>query len=131
MNNATKLTADTAAGRVASIDGIEIETGLRNCADDPDFYAEIAGDYAETDNGIPLNDYFEANEWKKYQVLVHKMKSASYMIGAMKLGDMAKGLEDAANDESDIDYIKERHSEFIDAYDLMIKSIRNALGTNI
>lgn len=51
-----------------------------------------------------IGEYEKKEQWKEYTIEVHALKSTSKQIGAMKLSERAKNLEDAGN-RSDADMI--------------------------
>ncbi|MCR4793166.1 MAG: response regulator [Lachnospiraceae bacterium] len=47
-----------------------------------------------------IEDYYNAKDWKSYNVQVHALKSSSKMVGAVKLSNLAKQAETASGQEN-------------------------------
>ncbi len=112
-----KDTAGTFEERLMSEAGISLKTGMAFCGDMQSLYEDILSDYvnAAESKSKELDGYFYTKNWKDYRVLIHSLKSGSKTIGAEKLSEEAKRIEDAAK-ESDESFISEHHDEFIRAY---------------
>ena len=63
---------------------------------------------------------YDNEDWKNYIILVHGIKSAMMSIGAVKLSEMAKGLEFAGKAD-DYEYIRERHTSMTEEYARIMK----------
>lgn len=89
--------------------GLDTGEGIKNCNNDISLYRELIGLYAKesTEKVHLLHEYLEKGELKEYRVVIHAIKSTSRTIGAPRLYEMAKKLEDAA---------KEENRSFIDSY---------------
>ncbi len=59
-----------------------------------------------------INECYEKEDYKNYEILVHAVKSTAKMIGAEELSDRALALEQAA-DEADADFLRENHEDMI------------------
>jgi HPt (histidine-containing phosphotransfer) domain-containing protein len=73
-----------------------------------------------------LQEMYQEENWKEYQVLAHAVKSTSLSIGAVTLSENAKELEMAAQDEN-ISYITRHHEEVIEEYTSLLNRIKKAL----
>lgn len=96
------------------VHGIEIEKALLLYDNDFSIYSLVLREYLKdgrkrTDT---LTKFYEAQQLKEYQISVHALKSGSYAIGAMELGDLAKELEFAARDQ-EWTIVKQKHPELI------------------
>ena len=121
----TEESAETAgdAGGLSRYETIlDIETGMTYCMNDEDFYMEMITDYKVGDKTAKMQAYFEAEDWKNYQILVHTLKSNSLTIGAVMLSKEAKALE-AACEEGDVAYVKEHHSDMMGQYRALLGNI--------
>ena len=91
--------------------GVDIMTGLSYCAGDTAMYRTILDTYVKegSDRAHKIKTCFDTENWKDYGIYVHALKSSSKTIGAVKLSEIAAGLEAAAK-ENDIETIKTDHS---------------------
>ena len=101
---------------VLVIGDLDVEKGLMYCGN-RDNYLEILT--SQRDSGKETlkqtQDAFERQDWKNYIILVHGIKSAMMSIGAVKLSEMAKGLEFAGKG-LDYDYIQKNHQQMTEEY---------------
>ncbi len=77
---------------------LDIGQGCQNCGSD-EAYLDALTIFAEqlSDNADEIERYFRQKEWKNYTTKVHALKSTARIIGAGKLSEQAKRLEDAGN----------------------------------
>ncbi len=98
------------------IGDLDIEKGLMYCGNKEN-YLEILT--SQRDSGKETlqqaQDAYERQDWKNYIILVHGIKSAMMSIGAVKLSEMAKGLEFAGKGD-DYTYIEEEHLPMTEEY---------------
>ncbi len=104
--------------------GIDPQTGLKYCQNDPALYKTLLAEYAK---GKPakagnLEDNLKAENWKDYEIYVHSLKSTSKMIGAGDLFEQAARMEAAAG-EGDGAAIKKEHESMIKKYDAVTRAI--------
>ena len=97
--------------------GIDVDSGLRYCGGDVNFYIEILKNYINDykNKSQDLNDFYNKVDFKEYQTLIHALKSVSKTIGAEKISELSKALENAAK-ENDMKFIMEHHDEFLMIY---------------
>ena len=90
--------------------GFSVRSGLSYCAGDAAFYRSMLTGYAQSadDRIAELRSALADNDTKKYQVVVHALKSASKTVGADDVSELARKLETAAG-SGDTGYI-EQHS---------------------
>ena len=108
--------------------GVEVDTGLKYCQNDNEFYHTLLTEYAQgkAEKIENLRKSLESSDWKNYAIHVHSLKSTSKMIGAMLLSDMAAKLEAAAN-AGDEDTILAGHDPMMDRYDKVTSAICSVL----
>ncbi|MBR2523595.1 MAG: response regulator [Clostridiales bacterium] len=112
---------------------IELETGLKYCAGDVEFYKTLLEQVAtESFDKIPsLKNFYDKKDWKNYEIVIHAVKSTSKTIGAMTLSGDALELEMAAKN-NDEDYINANHqrvmTEFEDVRDTIISALDLKIG---
>ena len=80
---------------------LDIGQGCQNCGSD-EAYLDALSIFAEqlSDNADEIERYFRQEKWKNYTTKVHALKSTARIIGAGKLSERARRLEDAGNKEN-------------------------------
>ncbi|MCR5847924.1 MAG: response regulator [Lachnospiraceae bacterium] len=111
--------------------GIDIESGLKYCLGDEEFYTSLLLQFAkEADEKISsLLKFYEEKDWGNYEIVVHALKSTSKMIGAKDLSEEALKLEKAAKEKRD-GYIIENHMRVMSEYEILKEKISYALDDN-
>ena len=97
--------------------GIHVEKGLDYCCGDEEFYLEMLRIfYSQSGEKMDeLVSLYEAANWKDYATKAHALKSTSLTIGAEKLSNYAKTLEQAGK-SGDMEYIHTHHPELLRMY---------------
>lgn len=95
-------------------DFLDVDAAMEYCAGDESFYKEIIGSFIGEHKDQVLQDLFEQQDWKNYQIQMHSVKSLSLMLGARNLSERAKELELSLKLDNDVDFVKEGHAEFLD-----------------
>lgn len=99
--------------------------GLQYCSGSKEFYAEVLALYCSSceDEIAKMQNALKAEDWKKYTVYVHGLKSTSMNIGAEQLSTAAKELEFAGKSITESDngregktYIREHHEAVMELY---------------
>ena len=95
---------------------IDVTEGIKHCGD-AEIYTETLRTYAEciNDNADEIERLWKEHDIAGYTVKVHALKSTSWVIGAMKLGDLAELLE-KAGDAGDTALIGSRTDELLSEY---------------
>ena len=105
----------------ADYEGIDVKQGITYCGGRVEDYLEVAQVYYTTGiNKIKeIQEFYLQKDWKNYAILVHAVKSTSQGIGAEKLSEMAKGLEQAgkAGDEG---FVASNHQEMMTEYERVL-----------
>ena len=101
---------------------VDLNTGLTYCMESKSFFVEMLNEFVTDDKPEKIQTAFDAKDIKNYQIFVHALKSASFLIGAMNLGELAKSLELAAKDNN-VDEILNNHGNLMADY----KKIRNQI----
>jgi len=112
------------------IDGLDISDGIGNMGGDEKAYIQVLRSYAiNVRSQLPVIDTVDETTLAKYKVTVHGIKGTSYYIGARRIGDLAKDLEQAS-DSGDISYVSEHNpllleitKKFIDSLDALFSDI--------
>ncbi len=109
--------------------GLDTEEGLRFCANDISFYREILNDFIDThsEKEKTLNELLEKKDWDNYGIQIHAFKSNLRSIGAAKLSEKARLLEEASNKGYD-SFINENHSILLEDYDRLVKNLKEIEG---
>ncbi len=104
--------------------GLNTDDGLKYCANDMAFYLEMISDFVSLHQGKikTLCECFDKEDWNDYKIYVHALKSNLQSIGALKLSETARSLENAA-DSGEITKIRENHPGFIDDYNKLAEDI--------
>ena len=102
--------------------GIETAVGLKYSMNDVGFYAEMLKEFVSgaEDRETAMNGCLAAQDYSKYCVYVHSLKSASKTIGATRLSELAEKMENAAKN-MDIVYIFENN-------DFLLASLKSTVG---
>ena len=109
--------------------GIDTEEGMVYCAEDPEFYEEMIGEFASEgqEKIAELQRFYDASDWKNYGIRTHAVKSTARMIGAKGLSEKARALE-AASKASEEVIVRDLHAEFINAYRTLLEQLEKALN---
>ena len=91
--------------------------------DNEEFFLEIIESYVNEDKREILEQEYEKEDWKDYQIHTHALKSTSLNIGAEKLSEHAKALEQAAKN-ADYQYIHEHHDEVMAEYARLLAELK-------
>lgn len=110
----------------AAYPDIDADMGLRYCVDSWDFYREVMQEYVSGNKIDQLNELYDKKDYENYRIIVHSVKSNSMSIGAVKVSEMAKGLEFATRD-NDAAYVEENHGKFIDQYTDLVQRLKTFL----
>lgn len=107
------------------IDDLDIQKGLMYCGNKENYLEILA---SQRDNGDETlqqtQDAYDKEDWKNYIIYVHGIKSAMMSIGAVKLSEMAKGLEFAGKGE-DYDYIQKHHVPMTEEFRRIMQVLEN------
>ena len=107
------------------IRGIDLDAAMRyHCGSAMDFQELLELYCIEGKRkSVLLQELLREKDYKRYGVEVHGLKSASANIGAVKLSDMARAHEEAADREDEI-FITEGFPGLLAAYEKQMENIR-------
>ena len=105
---------------------LDTQLGMKYCVQDANFYLEILREYARGEKSAQMEELYKAGEWENYKTLVHALKSTSLTIGAVRLSEEAKALENAAK-ERDLSYIHENHGKTMEAYRELTEKLKSVV----
>ena len=110
------------ADSLSQLSFLNVETGMSYCGNMKEIYLEAVETFANSDMRSEIQAYYEAKDWKNYQILVHGLKSSSRTIGATKLSPLAQKLESAAKEEDEAT-IHNEHGHMMKMYGELIEKI--------
>ena len=116
--------------KLGCLDGIDVRTGIKNCAGSQSMFIELLQTYANSNLANVLDEFFEKEDLDNYGITAHSIKGASNNIAALDLGEKAYALERAAK-RGDINFIWDNHQEFVEEYRAMLKLLRQVFFGNI
>ncbi len=104
---------------------VDYEKGLLFSGGDKENYFEILDVYVLSSKKYKeaLILHYETQDWGKYIIEIHALKSSSLSIGAQELSEQAKNLE-LAGKEGRYEDISKRHPVAMKLYDEVVKNIR-------
>lgn len=96
--NAALLSAGKEKTSAIAIEGLDTGYALGLLGSEKLFWAVLKDYYHALPKKMERIDEYEKKEqWKEYTIEVHALKSTSRQVGAIKLSERAKNLEDAGN----------------------------------
>ena len=116
----TQLTPDEI---MEHLEGIDVQTGIKNCAGNVEIYFDLLQTYATSNLANVLNDFLEKEDLVNYAVTAHSIKGASRNIGAHDVADLAYSLE-RAGERQDIKYIWDNHDELVEEYTGLMRMLK-------
>ncbi len=104
--------------------GVNIQLGLEYCCGEDAFYVEMLSMFRSqaAEKKAEIISLYESANWKDYTVKVHALKSTSLTIGAERLAEEAKMLEQAGKN-GNIEYIRHSHPTLLRLYDQICETI--------
>ncbi len=107
------------------IGDLDISKGLMYCGNKEN-YIEILATQRDSGKDIlaQVQSLYEEESWKDYVIVVHGIKSSMMSIGAVKLSEMAKGLEFAGKGE-DYDFIRREHVSMVKEFERVMQILRD------
>ena len=107
------------------IGDLDISKGIMYCGNQENYF-EILTSQRDSGRDIieQIQNLYEKADWKNYTIVVHGIKSSMMSIGAVKLSEMAKGLEFAGKGE-DYDYIRREHVAMIKEFERVLQILRD------
>ena len=108
--------------------GIDINHGLELLGD-KDMYNETLQDFLdESSHRIPdIINFYNAQDWVNYEILVHAQKSDSKYLGFTKLAELSYNHQ-IESQNNNIDYINSHYEELIKEANRIIEVVKEYLG---
>ena len=112
--------------------GVDTDTGLKYCGEDPAIYRSILEAFLEEEKTKAPNivKCYESKDWKNYGIYVHSLKSTSKTIGAMELYETAALLEAAAKEEN-VSAIENNHDKVMRMYYELVDVIQKNTADDV
>ncbi len=109
--------------------GIDTATGIKYCRNDRAFYLELLDNFVSEYDGKnkDLIKALDEGDLDSYHIRVHALKSTARMLGAAKLSDFAKNMEDAAK-KKDAPYLQAHQEELLLMYEETAGSVADCIG---
>ncbi len=105
---------------------INLDIALKYCMDSKSFLLQMLTTFTDAKRAEKIQEAFDADDVKNYQILVHALKSTSLSIGAEKLSELAKELELAAKNNNS-EEIKFNHGDLMSTYEKVREQITKYL----
>lgn len=104
--------------------GINVGKGMDYCCGEEDFYLDMLRIFytQSAEKMAEIASLYEAANWKDYATKVHALKSTSLTIGAERLSEHAKALEQAGKN-NDAEYIQKHHPGLLRLYQEVCDSL--------
>lgn len=107
-------------------DAIDEESAMKYCMGSRAFLEKMLATFRKNEKSKPMENFFRAQDWDNYRIVVHSLKGNALTVGALHLSEHAKELEFAARDGR-VGEIMEKHGPFMKEY----KSILDAIDARI
>ena len=109
--------------------GIDPAAGLGYCQGDEALYLSLLEEYVSDaeEKARSLGRYYDAEDWENYAIVAHAVKSASRLVGAAALSDIAAGQEKAA-DAGNRGTLVRDHPRMLALFREVSAAIRSAIG---
>lgn len=105
---------------------IDIDTGLMYCGDDEELFEEVVGEFIDGEMTASIEENYENENWKNYQIQVHAVKGTSLTIGAKKLHEEAMEIEQSVK-KGDVDFAKEHQEAFMSHYKNVLEGLKRCI----
>lgn len=111
---------------------IDTQSAMSFMDNDEELYQEVLSAYCTQGKKYvqELPKHVEEGDWKKYQIIVHSIKSTSLSIGAKELSEMAKEQEFAAKEGREQD-IRKAWDEFYARYKRVLEAANELLREDV
>ncbi len=106
---------------------LDQKTALSCCGGAPEFYLELLTDFVNIPIKEELAIFLQNDNYKSYHVRIHGFKNSAYLVGAMRLGDLALEMEKMSAEGLPAE-ISELQTFFEEQYDRICKQFRETLS---
>ena len=105
---------------------LDLQTALSCCGGEAAFYLELMQDFTQLPIKTELTNLLETGNQKSYHVRIHGFKNSAYLVGAMRLGDLALEMEKMSAEELPA-ALYELQSFFCEQYDRICEQYKEAV----
>lgn len=107
-----------------NLEGIDYSVAIENCIDD-ETLTDALRDFIQTLETKPaeIERYWREKDYRNYTIQVHALKSTARLIGATKLSDDAKYLEQCGDAEN-VSAIDEKTDDLLNLYESYSEKLR-------
>lgn len=105
---------------------VDVKVGLGYCMNDVSFYQEMLEEYKSSPKDEILEDALKAEDFERYRIEVHALKSTSLMIGEVELSSHAKAMEFACK-EGRYEDVLLNHANLIREYRNFLNVLKETL----
>ena len=108
---------------------LQVSVGMQYCGNSEEVYREMLKMFCDLKEKkqIQIEESFQSQDYEKYAVYVHALKSSSLSIGGKVVSAMAAKQEKAAK-QGEYGYVKENHEEVMKLYELTVQEAKAYLG---
>jgi len=101
---------------LSGVPGLDLASGLENCETSEDYMDALSVFAASvTDKADEIERLFREEDWSRYTLKVHSLKSMARLVGARALSEAAAELE-AAGKDGNTDLIREKTPKLLADY---------------
>ena len=101
---------------LSGVPGLDLACGMRNCETVDDYVDALAVFAASVkDKADEIEQLLADEDFSRYTLKVHSLKSMARLVGAMSLSESAAEME-AAGKTSDFEAIREKTPKLLSAY---------------
>nr|MCR4892994.1 HD domain-containing protein [Lachnospiraceae bacterium] len=115
-------------GWLRNNDSLDAEAGVRNCGSVKGYLSILKNFYASAEEkASEIERFYQEKDLENYTIKVHALKSSARIIGAMKLSEKARRLEEAG-DAKDRETIRQETTALLDllrSYKEQLAPIKN------
>ena len=108
------------------IKDMNLNKALQYCMGSEEFYMECLKDYYNNKRKEMIEKAYSIEDWKKYALEVHTLKSTSRTLGFETLGDIAEKMQYAA-ERMDILYVKKNHEDMVNNLEHILRAISECI----
>ncbi len=109
-------------------DLLNVEIGMQYCGESRELYEEMISMFCGAKDGKKkqLQESFDTEDFARYTVYVHALKSTSLSIGGKRVSGFAAKLEKAGK-QGDFEFIRENHAEVMSLYEKTAEAAQSFL----
>ncbi|MBO5551547.1 MAG: response regulator [Lachnospiraceae bacterium] len=109
------------------LEDINPDQAIVNVGGSKEVYRELLATFLDSDSMSEAQQYYDSRDLENYRITVHGLKSSARYVGADRLSEKAKELEDYSKN-GDWSSIDREHANIIPLYGRVADSIRSFLG---